>query len=147
MEQAGWNLPLKIVFFRRIPGKVRDDGVRVFEIEHRENGIISGLILPFDDGIVHTAFLYRTVVLEHSPAVEPDPCKSGAGNRDLDGGVCLKVLVDVLLAVGAKPEFPVLLETEHEGAAFWFAVAADGCKVLDWVFGQEFDDFVHDETS
>ena len=53
--------------------------------------------------------------------MEPDPGIFGAGNGNLDFRILLHILVDILGAVGAEPQFAVKLAGKHEGAALGLA--------------------------
>ena len=97
-----------------------------------------------DDRILDAHFLGCHVVLKHGLAVQADPCVRGAGDRDLDIGVCLHVLIDILGIVGAEPQLAVQLAGKHERTALGLAVAADGRKVLYGVLLQKLDNFIHD---
>ena len=129
----------------RIAGEVGDHAVGVVQVEHLKDGVGSGLILALHDGILDAHFLGSHVVLEDGLAVEPDPSVGGAGNGDLNLGVLLHILVDVLPVVGAEPQLAVQLACEHEGAALCLAIAAHGCQILHGICIQKFNDFVHNK--
>ena len=76
--------------------------------------------------------------------MQTEPCVLRAGNGDLDVGVCLQILVNILLVVGTEPQLAVQLAGEHEGAALCLAVAAYGGQILYRVCVQKFYDFIHE---
>ena len=119
----------------------------LLQIEHLEDGIVGGLVLALDDGVVHAALLDGHVVLKHDLAVQADPGIAGAGNSDLYIGVGLHILVDILLVVGAEPQLAVLLKAKHEGAALGLPVTAHSGQILNRVGSQKFNNFFYDKTS
>ena len=119
----------------------------IIQIEHLKDGIVGGLVLAFDDGIVHAALLDGHVVLKHSLAVQTDTGIAGAGHGDLHIGIGLHILVDIFLVVGAEPQLAVLLKAEHEGAALGLSVTAHSGQILNRVGGQKFNDFFNESTS
>ena len=76
--------------------------------------------------------------------MQTEPCVLRAGNGDLDVGVCLQVLVNILLVVGAEPQLAVQLTGKHEGTALGLAVTANGGQILHRVCVQKFYDFIHE---
>ena len=64
----------------RIAGEVGDDAVGIIQIEHLKDGVGGLAVLPLDDGVPDAHFLGSHVVLEHSLAVQTDPCVFRAGN-------------------------------------------------------------------
>ena len=138
------GLVLQAVLLGRIAGEVGDHRVGIRQVKHLEDGVVGGLILALDDGVLDAHLLDGHVVLKGRLPAEADPRVGGAGHGDLDVGVGLHVLVDLLSAVGAEPQLAVLLPGEHEGAALGLTVPAHGGQVLHGVLVQEFHDFVHD---
>ena len=76
--------------------------------------------------------------------MQTEPCVLRAGNGDLDVGVCLQILVNILLVVGAEPQLAVQLTGKHEGTALGLAVTAYGGQILHRVCVQKFYDFIHE---
>ena len=136
---------LQAVLLGRVAGEVGDHPVGAPQIEHLEDGVVGGLVLALYNGVLHAHLLDRHIVLKHGLPAEPNPGVGGAGHGDLNVGVGLHVLVDLLGAVGAEPQPAVPLPGEHEGAALGLAVPAHGGQVLDRILIQKFHDFVHDK--
>lgn len=130
---------------RRVAGEVRDDTVRGGEVKDLEDGIVGGLVLCADDGIVQAGFFDGAIVLKYGFAVQTEPGIGRVGYRDFDFGVCPHVQVDLFLVVGAEPQLPLVFQAEHERTAFGFTVAADSGQILDGICGQEFYNFVHEK--
>ena len=130
-------------FIWRLAREVGYDAVRRFQIEHLEDRIIGGIVLPLHDRVLHTHLLCCHIVFENGSAMQPEPCIRGARHRYLDLRVCLHVLVDFLRVVGAEPQPAVELACEHERAALRLAVAAYRCQILYRIFVQEFCYFFH----
>ena len=148
LSAQGGNFVDQLLFLElvgRVAGEVGDHAVGVVQVEHLKDGVGSGLILALHDGVADAHFLGSHVVLEDGLAVEPNPGVGGAGNGDLNLGVLLHILVDVLLVVGAEPQLAVQFACEHEGAALCLAVTTDGSQILHRVGIQKFYDFVHDK--
>ena len=127
-----------------IAGEVGDDAVGGVQIEHLKDGVGGGLVLTLHDGVPDAHLLGGHVVLKDSLAVEPDPGVLRAGDGDLDLGIGLHVLVNVLLVVGAEPELALQLAGEHKGAALGLAVPAHSGQILHGIGIQKCSDFVHD---
>ena len=134
---------LQGVLFGRVAGEVGNYRMSALKVEHLENGVVGGLILPLDDGVVHAALFDRHVVFKHRLAVQPNPRIGGRGNGNLNVRVIPNVLVDLFGVVGAKPQLPVLLKAEHKRAALCLSVVANGRKVLNRIFLQKFYYFIH----
>ena len=100
----------------------------IIQIEHLKDGVGGLAVLTLHDGVLDAHFLGGHVVLEHSLAVQTDPCVFRAGNGDLHLRVLLHILVDVLGVVGAEPQLAVQFASEHEGAALCLAVTTDGME-------------------
>ena len=115
------------------------------QIEHFKDGVGGLAVLPLDNGILDTHLLGGHVVLENGLAVQTNPRISRAGNRNLDVGVGLHILVDVLLVVGAEPQLAVHLAGKHEGAALGFTIAANSGQILHGIFLQKLYDVIHNE--
>ena len=81
----------------------------IFQIKDLKNRVVCGLVLTLHDGIEHAAFFYGHIVLKNWLAVETEPCVGGTGNGNLNFGIVLHILVNILLVVGAKPQFSILL--------------------------------------
>ena len=121
--------------------------MELLQIKHLKDGIVGGLVLALDDGVVHAALLDSQVVLKHRLAVQTDPGIAGAGHGNLHIGVGLHILVDIFLVVGAEPQLAVLLKAEHEGAALGLSVTAHSGQILNRVGSQKFNDFLHENAS
>ena len=115
----------------------------ILQIEHLKDGVGSLAVLALHDGVCDAHLLGGHVVFKHSLAMQTEPCVLRAGNGDLDVGVCLQVLVNILLVVGAEPQLAVQLTGKHEGMALGLAVTAYGGQILHRVCVQKFYDFIH----
>lgn len=94
---------------RRNPPGFRYREIVDFPDKRPQNRVVCGLVLTLHDGIEHAAFFYGHIVLKNWLAVETEPCVGGTGNGNLNFGVVLHILVNILLVVGAKPQFSILL--------------------------------------
>ena len=106
----------------RVAGEVSVNAVGIRQIEHLKDGIGSLAVLTLHDGVLDAHFLGSHIILEHSLAMQTDPCIFRAGNGDLHLRVFLHILVDVLLVVGAEPQLAVPFAGEHKRAALCLAV-------------------------
>lgn len=122
------------VFPGRSSGEVGNHRRDLLQIEHHHLGMIRGQVFVLDQRIGRqNGFFHRAVVFKMRFALHTDPGVVRAGGHDFQIGALLKLLVDLLLVVGAEPQFAVPLHSEHEGAVFGFAVQADGGQILDGV--------------
>lgn len=76
------------------------------------------------------------------------PCKrihaySGLDTGKLNFRIFQHILVDILLAISAKPQLPVKQASKHKGAAFCLAIATNGGQILHRVSIQKFYYFFH----
>ena len=64
MAMVGFRF-LQAVYLGRVAGKVRDDGAGALQAEYLKNGVVGGLVLALDDGVIHAHLLDRPVVGKH----------------------------------------------------------------------------------
>ena len=67
--KIGMFFLLQIVLLGRIAGEIGDHRMGVRQIEHLKNGIVGGLVLPLDDGVLDAHLLDSHVVLKNCLAV------------------------------------------------------------------------------
>ena len=115
----------------------------LIQIEHLKDGVICGLILTLDDGIIHAPLFYSPVILKHGLAAQADPGILWAGNRNLYIGVGLHILIDILPVVSAEPQFAILFKAEHKGTALGLSIASHSGQILNGVGRQKFNNFFH----
>lgn len=76
-------------FIRGIAGKIGDHTMGICKVEYFKNRIVRSLVLPFDNRVVHAAFLDGHVVLKHGLARQANPRILRGRNRHLNLRVCL----------------------------------------------------------
>ena len=132
---------------RRIAGEISDDAVRIFQIEHLENGVRGLAVLALDDRVCNAHLFGRHVVLKYGFTAQPYPSVFGTGHRKLHIGICLHIFVDILLVVCAEPQLAVHFTGKHKGTCLCLTVCANSGKILYRVCLQEFNNFLHFNTS
>lgn len=126
-----WELTL--ICFRWIPGKIRNHCFCFIQIKDFKNRVIRCVVMPFYNGICHTAFFDFHIVFKYCLPAKSDSGICGTGLRNFNIWISLHIFIYFFCMIGTKPQFPVFFKTEHKGSAFCFSISSSCCKILHWI--------------